>query len=182
MVELLPHCLIWSEMAARESTRLAELLGHNLVAVHHIGSTSIPGIRAKPLVDLMPAVRSLAALDEAEAGFVALGYEWRGEFGIPGRRFCMLTDAATGLRVFNVHCFETDTPGMRRHLAFRDFLRAHPDKAREYETEKLRCQRLHRDDARAYSEAKGPWIKAMELEALSWAAGGVSFQPSNVVS
>jgi len=166
-VELDPHSSTWAELATRESARLAAVLGDNLVAIHHIGSTSIPGIRAKPLVDLMPEVLSLERLDQAEPGFLKLGYEQCGEFGIPGRRFCMLSDSA-GRRLYNVHCFETGTLGLQRHLAFRDYLRAHPERAREYEAEKIRCQQLHPDDTRAYSLAKDPWIKAAERDALAW--------------
>src|SRR5690348_16655931 len=95
-VELWPHDPAWAGLAEAESARLAGVLGDNLLTVHHIGSTAIAGIRAKPIVDLLPVVRDLAALDAKEAEMVALGYVWRGEFGLPGRRFCLRSELETG--------------------------------------------------------------------------------------
>jgi GrpB-like predicted nucleotidyltransferase (UPF0157 family) len=76
----------WSVQAQHESSRLSVAQGDVLQTVHHIGSTAIPGICAKPIVDLLPVVRSLVALDALQAQVQALGYVWRGELGLPGRR------------------------------------------------------------------------------------------------
>ena len=73
-VTLRPHDPTWAAMAAGESERLRSALGTNLIAVHHIGSTAIPGLAAKPIVDLMPVVRDLAALDAGRGDIEALGY------------------------------------------------------------------------------------------------------------
>ena len=77
----------WAEAFQREAARIAEVLGENMVAIHHIGSTSVPGLCAKPIIDIMPVVRDIGAVDGCNAGFVALGYTPMGEFGIPGRRY-----------------------------------------------------------------------------------------------
>ena len=168
-VVLVPHRAEWAAMADAEAARLRDTIGNDVVvAIHHIGSTSIPGICAKPTIDLMPLVTSLAALDAREAAVRALGYEWRGEFGIPGRRFVSLVAGDPPKRLFNVHCFEASTPGVERHLAFRDYMRAHPDRARAYEAEKFRAQKASPDDTLAYSQEKGPWIVEAEREALAW--------------
>src|ERR1700743_2413857 len=71
-VELHPHSPLWAEMAAEETTRLKQALGRELVAVHHIGSTAIPGILAKPVVDLIPIVADIERLDAREKGLRAL--------------------------------------------------------------------------------------------------------------
>jgi len=84
-VWLEPHNPDWPRMADAEAARLKATLGDVLVAVHHMGSTSIPGIAAKPIVDLMPTVTSLVALEARRGDIEALGYLWRGEFGIPER-------------------------------------------------------------------------------------------------
>jgi len=168
-VELVPHCLEWAEMARAEATRLRNAIGVDIVTqIHHIGSTSIPGIHAKPTIDLMPLVTNLADIDAREAVVLALGYEWRGEFGIPGRRFLTRMSEDRRKRLFNVHCFEASMPDVDRHLAFRDYMRAHPDRAKAYEAEKFRARDVQPDDTLAYSQEKGPWIVAAEREALAW--------------
>ncbi|HLJ47258.1 MAG TPA: GrpB family protein [Bryobacteraceae bacterium] len=167
-VSLSPHDPRWLDLARRESRRLAEVAGDNLITVHHIGSTAIPGISTKPVIDLLPVVHSLEALDERADGFRQLGYNWRGEFGLPGRRFCTLNDPATDRRLFNVHIWSADSDQILRHVAFRDYLLAHPEEAREYEAEKMRAAALHPDDVLAYNDAKDPWIKACEIRAQTW--------------
>ena len=168
-VELVPHRQEWAAMAAAEASRLRSAIGEDIVlAIHHIGSTSIPGICTKPTVDLMPLVTSLAALDGREDAVRALGYEWRGEFGIPGRRFVSLVAGTPPTRLFNVHCFAASLPDVDRHLAFRDYMRAHPEKAKAYEAEKFRAQKMSPDDTLEYSKQKGPWIVEAEREALAW--------------
>jgi GrpB-like predicted nucleotidyltransferase (UPF0157 family) len=167
-VELQPHSPAWAALAAREAGRLAGALGEErLLAVHHIGSTAIPGIRAKPIVDLLVEVRSLAAFDEAADRVRDLGYDWRGEHGIPERRYCTLDEAASGRRLVHLHGFVAGSLHVERHLAFRDHLRAWPEKAKAYEAEKLRCRALWPNDRRAYAAAKAAWIDTVEREALA---------------
>ncbi len=166
-VELVPHDPAWADQAAAEGVRLSIALGEALVIVEHLGSTAIPGIAAKPTIDLFPVVRSLAALDARRAEIEALGYEWRGEFGIPGRRFCTRDEA--GSRRFNVHCFEEGSDELIRHRVFRDYLLAHPDEARAYEAEKRAAAAAHPTDTLAYNDAKSDWIMACQDRAIEWA-------------
>lgn len=166
-VELLLYSSSWEQAAQDESLRLRQALTDNIVIVHHIGSTAIPGIHAKPIVDLLPVLRSVSQFDEQQAVLVQLGYQCWGEYGIPGRRYFTLDELATGRRLFQLHCFEADSPQIERHLAFRDYLRANPAKAQEYDAEKHRCQALHADDSHAYSEAKAEWITAQLVAALA---------------
>ncbi|MDQ3037561.1 MAG: GrpB family protein [Myxococcota bacterium] len=91
-------------------------------------------------------------------------------WGLPGRRFCTLDDATTGARRVHVHAYADRHPEITRHLAFRDYLRAHPDVARAYDLEKARCRALHPLDSHAYSEAKGDWIVRVEHDAMRWYA------------
>ena len=167
-VELVDPQPGWVDKARAESERLRAAIGDTLMVVHHIGSTSIPSIKAKPVVDLLPVVASLPALDARETEVTALGYEWLGEFGLPGRRFLRMN--RDGKRIFNVHCYESSNPEITRHLAFRDYLRAHRDIARAYEAEKIRAAALCPDDVLAYNDQKNAWIKETERKALEWSA------------
>lgn len=166
-VELKPHDPQWAAAAEYEAGRLRSALGDELVAVHHIGSTSIPGLLAKPILDLVPVVRSIEALDGAQARLERLGYDWWGEYGLPERRYCSLVDKASGKRLVQLHCYEEGSPGVTRHLAFRDYLRAHPELVAEYEALKRRCADAHPDSSHAYGACKGDWVKRVETEALA---------------
>src|SRR5262245_25884424 len=123
-VELVPHDPSWASKAAAETARLKDAIGETLVRIEHMGSTSIPGIAAKPIIDLVPIVQSLEGLDQRQPQIEALGYIWRGEFGFPGRRYCVREEG--GRRLFHVHCYAVGHPEITRCLAFRDYLRTHP--------------------------------------------------------
>ena len=76
----------WKKLFEEEAELIRSILGDNCNAVHHIGSTAVEGLAAKPIIDIMPVVSDLAAVDEAAELFKNAGYEYMGEFGMPGRR------------------------------------------------------------------------------------------------
>lgn len=166
-VELLPHDPQWIENAAAEGNALIAALGPILRAVHHIGSTAIPAIRAKPILDLLPVVTSLPELDSRQTDVEALGYEWRGELGLPGRRYCSKSDPSTGRRLVQLHFYAEGSPAITRYLAFRDYLLAHREIADAYDREKARCRRLHPDALHNYTDCKDAWIRKVEAKALA---------------
>jgi GrpB-like predicted nucleotidyltransferase (UPF0157 family) len=168
-VTLEPHNPEWARMAAEESARIAGALDELLVTTHHIGSTSIVGIAAKPTVDLMPAVRPDADIDACRRPMEMLGYLWRGEFGIPGRRYCVLE--RDGQRLFHVHIFPDGHANITTQLMFRDYLRAHRDEAVGYEAIKREAAAAHPWDSLAYNDHKSAWILACQQRAAAWAAG-----------
>ena len=171
---VLPHPVViepynrnWAKIAAETAWKLKGILGENLLRVEHFGSTSIPGLAAKPVIDLMPIVKDLNKLDEQKDLICNLGYVWRGEFSIAGRRFCPLTNEA-GQRLIHLHFYQENREAIKRHLAFRDYLLAHPSIAKEYEREKRRAAKLHPDNSFAYTIEKSAWVQQHEKEALQW--------------
>ena len=165
-VKLLPHNPEWAEQAGREETRILEAVWPAIVEMHHVGSTSISGIAAKPIIDLVGVGPDLETIEAARPRIEALGYEWHGEYGLAGRRFCTLCDPASGLRKFHLHCYAAGDHSIHRHLAFRDYLRARPAMAEAYQQMKVDCAAKHPKDSNAYTACKDRWIKKTEAEAL----------------
>ena len=164
-VSLVEHDPAWAGLAASHAAQLS-VLGDNLVAVHHIGSTSVPGLLAKPIIDLLPVVRDLTALDAALPQIEALGYECHGEYGIPGRRFCALPGENT--RIVHLHFFVEGHQEIRNNLAFREYVRAHPQVAADYAAEKRRARHLHTDNSHGYTTEKSAYVAATVRDALAW--------------
>jgi GrpB-like predicted nucleotidyltransferase (UPF0157 family) len=166
-IRMVPHDPTWEDEFVRESARLRSALGATVVRIHHIGSTAVPGIYAKPVIDIVLEVRSLDDLDADPAAMESLGYESLGEFGIPHRRFYRKDDQA-GVRTHHVHAFAEGDPNVERHLAFRDYLIAHPDEGVLYSEIKREAARSFPEDIKSYMAAKGPFVKDREALALAW--------------
>ena len=169
-VIVVPYDPAWPRDFERESQAIQEALGDAAHAIHHIGSTSIPRIHAKPIIDLLVELTSLEDADRRNAEMEAAGFTPMGEFGIRGRRYFRRVDAE-GVRRAHVHGFSLGFPDIDRHLAFRDFLRAHPDVADDYSRLKQSLATQHPEDIDAYMDGKDPFIKEIERRALEWTRG-----------
>ncbi len=157
----------WPADFAHEAGLVAAALGPTLLALHHIGSTAIPGICAKPIIDLLGEVGSLEAVDARCGEMERLGYEVMGEFGLPGRRFFRKSNAE-GRRTHHLHAFLAGSSEVVRHLAFRDYVRCHADVAREYDALKRRLESSCGGDREAYIVGKDAFVKDVERRALAW--------------
>jgi GrpB-like predicted nucleotidyltransferase (UPF0157 family) len=142
-------------------------VGPEFIAAHHIGSTAIPTIVAKPIVDVLLEIQSIARFDLLVESMRGHGYQAMGEYGLPGRRYFRKHTQA-GIRSHHVHAYEAGNPEIRRHLAFRDFLLAHPEIAAEYSALKQRLALAHPNDMAAYVDGKDPFIRDVEAKALAW--------------
>ncbi len=150
-----------------ESKIVAQALGSNVVAVHHIGSTVIPDIYAKPIIDMLVEVADIDAVDPHNPSMSALGYLAMGEFGIPGRRF-FRKDNDAGVRTHHVHVFAACSPEVERHIAFRDFMIEHPESAIRYSDLKREFAAAHSDDIELYMDGKDAFIKEIDRKAVAW--------------
>ncbi len=159
----------WPAAFEQEAAVLAGILGGGLVTIHHIGSTAVPGLPAKPVIDLMPLVSDIASVDRLAPAMAEAGYDAWGEYGIPGRR--LFTKGGDEQRTHNVHIFQIGNPEATRHLDFRDYLRAHPAVARRYAELKSELARQFPNDIGAYNQGKDSFIKEMERRAREWRAG-----------
>ena len=166
-IVLAAHDARWAERFAEEAALIRAALRDVVIDLHHIGSTAIPGIAAKPIIDMLAVVSSLDALDRASSSLDPLGYESKGEFGIVGRRY-FRKDSAAGIRTHHLHAFAAGSGEIARHLNFRDYLRAHPAEARKYEALKLSLAERTLGDWNLYTEGKEGFVREMDQRAAAW--------------
>lgn len=166
-VEVVPPNAQWRNEFEKEAERLAAALGENVVAVHHIGSTAIPNIYAKPVIDLLVEVKDITELDERSSVMRSLGYEVMGEFGISGRRY-FRRDNQEGIRTHQIHSFETGSAQIERHLAFRNYMIAHPEDARKYSELKRKLAEENPQNINGYMDGKDGFIKEIDRKAGQW--------------
>jgi GrpB-like predicted nucleotidyltransferase (UPF0157 family) len=152
-IALVAHRPAWAERFARERERIRSALGDRASAVDHIGSTAVPGLMAKPIVDVLVAVPDPRA-PEVGAALERAGYELRVDE--PGHRMFR-----TPARDVHVHLWPIGSPEIARHLAFRDRLRASEADRRLYERRKRELAVREWEDMNHYADAKGPVIEAI---------------------
>lgn len=165
-VQVVPYRPQWPELYRQEAEKIRHILGNQLDSIHHIGSTSVPGLAAKPIIDMLPVVYRIEAVDAFDIEFEALGYEVMGEFGIPGRRY-FRKGAETP--TYHIHIFQkSDAHNIGRHLAVRDYLRTHQADAAAYASLKLQLAAQFPWDIEAYCDGKDAFVKELEQKALAW--------------
>jgi len=165
-VELVPHNPEWTQLANQEIDRFREGLSFPIIGIYHIGSTSIPDIKAKPILDFVMEVENLEDVLNSLSEFEAVDYQNKGEFGIPGRQF--FTRDTAGERSHHLHVFQKGHPDIERHTIFRDFLRANPDAAHEYEKLKEKLAKRFPKQSGNYTAAKSDFILSMDEVARYW--------------
>ena len=170
-VYLEPHDPRWAREFLSEAAAITDVLGASINAIHHIGSTAIPGIYAKPIIDMLGVTHDLTILDNCSSWLQSLNYEALGEFGIAGRRY-FRKNSPSGTRTHHLHVFEDGSPEITRHLAFRDYLTAHASDARDYEELKLRLAADFPHDIRLYTEGKDQLVREIDTRAAAWSSKG----------
>ncbi|UPV73787.1 GrpB family protein [Halorussus limi] len=163
-VELRPHQPEWKRHYEAEVRRLEAIAGDRLLDYEHVGSTAVEELAAKPIIDLLAVVADVEDATELVPLLESHGYEYRPEDDVPERLFL-----AKGPRTNRTHYLsltERDTDCYREAIAFRDFLRSHPDVAQEYEALKRELAKKHPDDREAYTERKGEFVERVLRRAM----------------
>ena len=163
----MPHTERWHDLFAEEEDRLRVAVGEYALAIEHVGSTAICGLWAKPIIDIAVAVREIADAGRCVIPLERIGYEYRGEQGIPGRHLFGKGEP----RTHHLHLVEMGSDFWRSHLLFRDYLRQHREVRERYEKLKRELAQKHEEDREAYTEGKAEFIEGVLEVARGSAAG-----------
>jgi GrpB-like predicted nucleotidyltransferase (UPF0157 family) len=164
-VEVCPYNEEWPNMFRKEEKLLRSIYGSQIVSIHHFGSTSIKGLKAKPIIDIMPVVKEINEVDQFDDHMKANGYEPRGEYGIAGRRYFQKGGES---RTHHVHIYQQGDKQIKRHLAFRDYLRIHSEQRNKYGNLKEILSQQFPYDIASYIKGKEQLVSELEKKALDW--------------
>lgn len=164
-ITVIEYSPLWKNKYKEESLLIRNILADNCIAIYHIGSTSVEGLAAKPIIDIMAVVRSLEIVDTVAEKFSDIGYEYLGEFGIEGRRYLR---KGGDERTHQIHIFQADDwNNIGRHLAFRDYMRTHEKEREEYAKIKIELAKKYPYDIDGYCDGKENFVREMEEIAIS---------------
>lgn len=160
-IEILPYSALWPQWFAIERCLLTSVFSSPEVQIEHIGSTAVPGLGAKPIVDILLGAPSLAAIEAKIPALVARDYQYMPEHEavLPQRRF--LAKPQLRPRRFHLHAVVLGSPFWSEHLAFREALRSDSEVARAYEKLKRELALRFGFDRAGYTEAKSVFIRSV---------------------
>lgn len=144
----------WAMLFAQEKQRLQAAIGEHTLAIEHVGSTSVPGLAAKPIIDIAVAVADLRAVADCVAPLAKLGYNYKGEYGLAGRHYFNKGNP----RTHHLHMVTRASDHWRNHLLFRDYLRQHPEIVAQYASLKQSLATQFKADIEQYTCSKAPFI------------------------
>ena len=162
-VKLIAHQDEWIKNAEKIIEKLKRILGNTVVDIQHIGSTAISSIHAKPIIDIDVVIKDYNALKDTISALEKIGYQYEGDLGIPGRE-AFRYDGKDHLKKHHLYVCPADSPELKRHIAFRNYLRTHPDAVRKYSLIKEEGAKKYPDDIERYIEYKSPFIEGIYSE------------------
>lgn len=162
-VVVLPYDAQWERDFLRIKDELDEAVGQLAMGIEHVGSTSVRGLSAKPIIDIDVIIKDRAALEEVVTALGKIGYRHEGNLGIAGRE-AFKYEGKEHLRKHHLYVCPADSPELKRHIAFRDYLRTHPDAVREYSRIKEEGAQQFPDDIERYIDHKSPFIERIYAE------------------
>ena len=165
-IRIVPYDPTWPQLFSAEAAKIRGVLSDTAIDIHHVGSTAVPGLRSKPIVDILVTVTDIADLPSYRDPLRRIGYAFNYYPEIPDFHF--FGRPRQRPRRYHVHVCEAGSVHERRHLAVRDYLVAHPEEARQYGSIKAEAAASFPGDRLAYMDAKGPWVTDLESRALTW--------------
>ena len=158
----------WAEEASHTIQQLRNIFGDLAVDIQHIGSTAIPGIKAKPVIDIGIAVHDLAAIKSILPQLTAAGFIHRPRRDTPDYSMFVIGDIDAYFKTHHIHIDPHDSPGWHNRINFRDYLNAFPSKAKEYEALKIELAEKYTNNRSEYLKGKAAFIERMFTEAAEW--------------
>lgn len=160
-VTLCPHREEWHRLFDEEKSRILNAIGEYVITIEHVGSTAICGIAAKPILDIMAGIPMFKDGDKCISALNKLGYEYKGENGVPGRHFF----GKGSPRTHHLHMVAADSVFWKHHLLFRDYLITNRQVAEEYNNLKLDLAARFPQDREAYTNGKESFVMRVLREA-----------------
>lgn len=157
-VIVVPYDPQWQKNFARIHTELADALGPLALRIEHVGSTSVPGLAAKPIIDIDVVIQDYSVFPEVVKALSRIGYAHEGDLGISCRE-AFRYEGKPHLQKHHLYVCPADSPELHRHITFRNYLRSHPEAAQRYGEEKEKAALLYPDDIDAYIQHKSPCIE-----------------------
>lgn len=158
-VRLLPHQAVWDEEFLQVRQELITCWGDNILDIQHVGSTAIPSICAKPILDVAVRLRSILALDVS--ALVDRGYEYRGVRAENEKYHLFVLRSEDQLSLRHIHCYDQAEKEFARLVGFRDYLTAHPEEALAYQALKTRLAEQYAENRNAYTKGKEAFIHSI---------------------
>lgn len=158
-VRVVAHDPKWAGYFCREKEILFQIMGPKLLDVRHIGSTSIPAMPAKPIVDILAAVKTLSDVEPFREDLIRIGYQDKGNGDVVGRRY--FVKGGADKRTHHLNFCEMNSVFWTSHLAFRDYLERHPDAAKQYAALKRVLAAKFPDDRPAYTTGKEEFVRSI---------------------
>lgn len=158
-VKLKKHSSNWAELFEKEKRILLKKFHNVIIEVSHGGSTAIPTIPAKPIIDMFAVVSSLKDTKTIRKGLEKLGYEYRGEEGVPER--ILYVKGKPELRTHHLQLVERQSSEWKNHLLIKEYFQKHPKVARKYAELKTKLAKKYPDDRKSYSHGKDAFIKSV---------------------
>lgn len=162
-VVVLPYDEQWKQDFLKIKAELTDALGQLAIGIEHVGSTSVQGLSAKPIIDIDVVIKDYSMLEDVISALGTIGYRHEGNLGIVGRE-AFKYDGKEHLKKHHLYVCPEDSPELRRHIAFRDYLRAHPEAVREYSRVKEEGAKKYPYDIERYIEYKSPFIEKIYVE------------------